>query len=586
MFLATTAIESFWNKEQPMVFLGEWCKLYSRQDEYSKLDFIDVPFVWKDANTIENGIIYCDNIYNIFLAAITETLNNIHGLKKSSQYYHILLGNWLIQYIHQYYDKYLTLKSCLDKFPNLDTYLLDKSQYYIPINIRDYINKISSEDSYALQMFSELLSALGCQNTKKLLEAPLAQSLSYSLNHEKNKANIFYQLINHASLILNKLSKKNAITLTSPHLYYNNLANHLKLLKACSGMIVFNEMRYPIDMHFEINIPQRKQTNLALNQDEFTTILSQTLFQNLPVLFLEGFHQFRDYVLSLPIKKTKAYFSVNALHFHDIFKFHVAENKDDITILSMQHGAGYCTEKIHAMENYERSISDVYFTWGSCKNTETRWLPPSSLKCKPPKSKDESTIFLCMTDRRRYVVRLYFQYLSNAVLHSYIASTISFINHLDSHVHLFVRDYPIDISKWSIRQRIIGQLKHEFITWDDHKNNFFSALNACRLFVTDHNGTTFLEAMAMNKPTVIFLDPSIHRFRHNAQPIFDALKANKIFHDNPVSAANHVSEIYQDIDKWWKHDRVQAARNDFVNAYAKAHKNWERIWSQEFKKIL
>ena len=37
-FLITTALEETWRDDEPVLFLGEWCRLYSRKDRWSKID--------------------------------------------------------------------------------------------------------------------------------------------------------------------------------------------------------------------------------------------------------------------------------------------------------------------------------------------------------------------------------------------------------------------------------------------------------------------------------------------------------------------------------------------------------------------
>jgi len=39
-FLVTTADERTWPKDRPILFLGEWCRLYNRRHVWSKLDAI------------------------------------------------------------------------------------------------------------------------------------------------------------------------------------------------------------------------------------------------------------------------------------------------------------------------------------------------------------------------------------------------------------------------------------------------------------------------------------------------------------------------------------------------------------------
>ena len=38
MFLATTANQLYWKKDEKIMFLGEWCKVYDQKHIWSKLD--------------------------------------------------------------------------------------------------------------------------------------------------------------------------------------------------------------------------------------------------------------------------------------------------------------------------------------------------------------------------------------------------------------------------------------------------------------------------------------------------------------------------------------------------------------------
>ena len=122
MFLATTALEDFWDNSEALVFLGEWCKLFNRRHIWMNKKFVDLPPVWKDTAEIENGIRYCNNIYERLLNDLTVTLNRIHGDEKNVDYYRMILGNWLLHFIHQYYDKYLTLSLAFEIYPNIIPY--------------------------------------------------------------------------------------------------------------------------------------------------------------------------------------------------------------------------------------------------------------------------------------------------------------------------------------------------------------------------------------------------------------------------------------------------------------------------------
>jgi len=77
------------------------------------------------------------------------------------------------------------------------------------------------------------------------------------------------------------------------------------------------------------------------------------------------------------------------------------------------------------------------------------------------------------------------------------------------------------------------------------------SLENCRLYVCDHLSTTFAEALAANKPTVLFCNPETNRLRLDAQPYFDLLRNSGILFDTPETAASAVAAVYGDVEAWW-----------------------------------
>ena len=48
VFLATTALEEFWDTTKPIVFLGDWCLQYSRRNVWEPLNGEILQGIWKD----------------------------------------------------------------------------------------------------------------------------------------------------------------------------------------------------------------------------------------------------------------------------------------------------------------------------------------------------------------------------------------------------------------------------------------------------------------------------------------------------------------------------------------------------------
>jgi putative transferase (TIGR04331 family) len=93
-------------------------------------------------------------------------------------------------------------------------------------------------------------------------------------------------------------------------------------------------------------------------------------------------------------------------------------------------------------------------------------------------------------------------------------------------------------------------------------------LKRTKIFIATYNATTYLESLVLNIPTIIFWDPRYWELRESAKPLFEKLKAVRIFHESPESAAYQMTEVWNDVSGWWDNQEVQLAREEFCEHYA------------------
>ena len=74
-YLITTADERTWPKDQPVLFLGEWCKRFSRKKNWSSLDSNTVTYHWDDRKQLQEDSLYLQDIYENLLEELSEYLN-------------------------------------------------------------------------------------------------------------------------------------------------------------------------------------------------------------------------------------------------------------------------------------------------------------------------------------------------------------------------------------------------------------------------------------------------------------------------------------------------------------------------------
>lgn len=85
-FLITTALEDTWRDDGPVVFLGEWCRRYSRRDCWSVMDAEVLPYHWDDRAKFQADYQYLRDFDERLLQDLTVQLNQIHGVDHSLRY--------------------------------------------------------------------------------------------------------------------------------------------------------------------------------------------------------------------------------------------------------------------------------------------------------------------------------------------------------------------------------------------------------------------------------------------------------------------------------------------------------------------
>ena len=430
-------------------------------------------------------------------------------------------------------------------------------------------------------MYSQLIKELGVSFKPLKLKEPIFQIGSYHINNTlKDK---LYSAFAKIQTVINTIFYKNSLTIVAPYFSYDTKKKLFRFLVRGKFRYIFDDMRYEIKLPAKSDIILRDSLNLMFASDEFEGILSKLIFKNIPILFLENFKEFRKKVLNLPIKKSKIFFTANAFHSNYIFKFLVAEHYNGVKILNAQHGGGYGIDKVNVLEEYEKSVSDIFYTWGWGDNVKTKFLSHPKLYKRNAVSRNKNVLF-AMDMHPRYVPRFYFQPISTLMV-GYINFSIDFLKLVESNINLLIRMHPGDIHyRWFIENRIIDTgINFKFTNYNE---KFNKQLSVCHIYVTGHLGTTYLESLAINKPTIIFINQDLINFRSSVRQYFDMLRKVKILHFSPASAASHLNSIYNSVNEWWMDKDTQAAREEFVCHFARKSENWIQEWAQEFDGAL
>src|SRR3989338_7808320 len=157
-FLATTALDEFWYKNQSILFLGGWCTQYRNQDVWKNLDYeiLDSPLIHLDPDEVCD---YIDQIYASLLPKIAQWLNKIHDTQHSTEYWDIVMGPFLFTHIQTIYDRYHRLKIAYSLNPKLTTIGLAEDSYVTPLNTLEYYESTLFSNLINLQLMTQIISS-------------------------------------------------------------------------------------------------------------------------------------------------------------------------------------------------------------------------------------------------------------------------------------------------------------------------------------------------------------------------------------------------------------------------------------------
>jgi len=584
-FLATTALEEFWDTSKPLLFLGEWCRRHSRQAFWEPLEGKVLISPWHDTPQLHQAYHYIVDLHERLLPVLKNPLNSIHRVNFSTRYWRIVLGPWLLYYLPIIYDRYRCLRSAFNDYPSLTTTVLAEESWITPCDTTEFVQLIY-HDSYNLQLYSRILKLSGYDFPEMTFSVAPMPVVSSERNIPGWKTLWKKFLVNKLTGVNQWCKADRSIILRNS---YFSPRVKLQLFLKTFGRIWPVLNRLTPTPRFTPNPPVRASLqNLLPAENEFETLLNHLLPLDVPLSFIEGFDNLQAAAERSYPSSPKAIFSSAAWYFDEAFKQWAAFSAEHgARLLGIQHGGNYGSLAHHPIEEHEITITDRYYTWGWQGSRPgarvTPWFAAKLAGRKPLHAADHKAgILFVATSMPRYLLQLPH---TPDHFHQYLLWQSRFLAAINPPLLAMVRVrfHQADLG-WEIAQR--WRDAYPEIQLDTWETPFLKSLENCRLYVCDQLGTTFLEALSADKPTILFWDPVINQLRPEAQPYYDRLRAAGILHDNPEAAAQAVNVVYEDVAAWWNNPLRQTARAIFCDNFARTSSNAVNEWTDEFKRIV
>ncbi|MBT4260828.1 MAG: hypothetical protein HOD90_13090, partial [Nitrospina sp.] len=603
-YLITTADKQTWVKDRPVLFLGDWCKCFSSQDQWSKLDYETVPYHWDDRELLLRDFFYLQDLYERLLKSLANSLNNCHGVERTVRYWRILVGPWLNAFIHVIFDRWQMITKARREYSlNGSTILKIDSDTMIPLGIRDF-ETLFTTDFWNHWVYGEIIKSQGIPSTlvdvsnvsvkefhtaylthivgrtgsDKTSFRGLADKYGYSevpkaSLHSKGKIKkILGFVLGNFSEILGKNKK---------YFFYGSyLGRRQWWLELALGQLPSFWSPYNNFEKTNINKTRREKLVLELNaESSFENFLLTLVPKQLPILYLEAYSSLVQKTKTVRWPKSpKLILTASSYLSDDFFKIWTAEKIENKSrLIIWQHGGYHGTRPSLTTHEHEKAIADNFFSWGwkDPNFSKAKALPAGKLLNAAANIKADSKggLLLIQASHARYSSIIEGHPMASQC-GSYFDEQMRFVENLTPSIRkkLLIRTFFIDFG-WGQAKR--WQEKFPGISFDKKNQSLTRSVSQNRLIVSTYNATCFMETLAANVPTVMYWNVKLYWEIHElAQPYFDRLHKVGIFHKTPESAAVHIELIWNDVEAWWKQEETQRARKDFCKQFCLTSPNW------------
>jgi putative transferase (TIGR04331 family) len=584
-FLITTALEETWpTNNEPVLFLGEWCRLRSRETAWENLDAVIAPYHWDDREKLHKDYMYLQDLHEELLVELSATLNAIHGVNHTVRYWRIIVGPWLGWFIQVVFDRWSMLQQVVRDNNISGVRVVQRQEdQLVPNDMTAFVSLFMGE-AWNESIYGQILDWMEIPVEK--IEAPnnllTFPDNTQSLNPRRR---LKRSLVQVATLISRVLCWDSEYFFISSYLSVKQDMH----LQAKLGQIpkLWRSVAVPTTP-IDLVARQWELTTLD-NRNAFPNLVRTLISKHIPTTYLEGYLDVVALTAKIPWpKRPKAIFTCNSYSSDDMFKVWAAEKSECGTPLVIgQHGGNFGMALWSFTEDHQIAIADRYLTWGWSKPEQDKITPVGNFKGFGSKKivadKDGIALLVGMTMPQTS----YYMYsvpVAAGQWQDYFADQCRFVETLPLALRdqVIVRLYSQDFDHCQ-KQR--WQARFSDIQLDNGVQSIALLMSKARLYISTYNATTYLESMSLNFPTIMFWNPKHWELRDSAVPYFEQLKSVGIFHETPESAAKQMAAVWDDVAAWWESVAVQLVRREFCERYAHIPEKHLDVMEKLFREI-
>ena len=565
--IATTPLElsKFLGKKK-LIITGEWCnENLNNQVEKKKNEIIKHPF--ENKNLKKKSYFKIIQLYKIFIVFLAKTLNKIHKVKYSTNYWEGIVGVWLIDFLTLFYEKYLVVQK-LNNSRLLKVYKFNKEKKF-PKNSVQSSNYMNSHE-WNNEIFCYLIE----KTKKNIIISNLNTETIYNDKIKFNniislKSFFKKKIIKFFSLFSMQLRKKNETFIIGSYLTF---FDEIKLQQKVNNLIKLNST--PI-YNASLSDHSIRAKTPVIKGGVLEKLIAGIIFNHMPKSFLEDYKGIVKFSNELPwSKKPKKIFTAVHNFYDDVFKIWTLEKKRRFNskFIFCCHGGGFQTQTFSTQNFLLMRTCDKILTWGKNRHKDKKIksflnLKSSSKPFDQKKILNENYLKILIPQDlpEMYSCSLFSSILQFSEYKKYVEEQKKFLKGLKSKV----RDKVIIRLGSSSNIGSNNNFRHyEEGVWKMGNDNFnlesreipinVSVNRSYIVIITQVSSTTLLECITSNIPFVIFANLKKQVVNSYFKKILHQLRKDQIFFENPNKLSNFLNQKNaSEIQKWWNSKKIQ-----------------------------
>ena len=565
--LVTTAIEETWLKDAHTVFLGEWCKKYSRRGVLLDMSHETLPFHWEDRGKFKRDSAYLREFHEVLLQRLQIVLNGYHHTSYSVRYWRIVIGPWLAVFVPAVFDRWEHLRAAMALY-DYDAILLNKNTLSDLIRPNYHSSALSlQDDSWNYSLYSDIIETQYGNAKNKIFTHIRSQATAKTL-----KVTFPRKILSAFDVMLSKIKPKYSVAFIDSYLQpFARLRLALKL-----GQFPRLYSCFKREIPQPSSIDQFRNTDIALKASTpFEHYINKSILRLLPSSYLECFSDAQHIANCIP-DKVRLVFTANAHFSNDIFKIWCAAQieYEGTKLLVGSHG-GALPSEFSSFTDHEESIVGTRIVWHTPLTKKQVRLPANKyVGVKSSSHVREDKVTLIGLDLGLYSYGMQSGPASSLMLSDFEQKK-KFLVYSTQRFNRKIGYYPAATESWESKSRVNEFLDKEQIST---YTNYNEALQKSKLIVCTYPQTTLSDVLFSGAPFILLYTQEYWTFPSHFDSLVGELKRVKIIFNDPILAAEHVNLIWDDPKEWWGGADVRKAKQRFLDECLLVSKNGVGEW--------